>query len=85
MHIEEYSTYDPIYAHKRIFNIYHLLIYIWNRRSLEENSDAFQNVPVGNLMSLQEFEGILDFDIWCDKNLLKVLIEVFLFVYNAQC
>uniref|UniRef100_K1RJD9 Histone-lysine N-methyltransferase MLL3 n=1 Tax=Magallana gigas TaxID=29159 RepID=K1RJD9_MAGGI len=27
------------------------------RRSLEENSDAFQNVPVGNLMSLQEFEG----------------------------
>lgn len=27
------------------------------RRSLEENSDGFQNVPVGNLMSLQEFEG----------------------------
>lgn len=61
MHIKEYSTYDL--TRKRIFNIYHLLIYICNRRSLEENSDAFQNVPVGNLMSLQEFEGILDFDI----------------------
>lgn len=31
------------------------------RRSLEENSDAFQNVPVGNLMSLQEFEVMMLF------------------------
>lgn len=46
-----------------ICNDYHLLIYICNRRSLEENADGFQNVPVGNLMSLQEFEGILDM-IW---------------------